>query len=375
MNIGIDARLYGNRHGGIGRYTEQLISHLLMIDHKNSYTFFVHPNNPQIPHSKKHTSINAPFKAYSWEEQTKFAQLINTSNIRFLHAPHWNIPICITKPFIATIHDLILLHHPNRKASTLPQWKYALKFQAFKLALYNATQRASHIITVSNHAKQDIANTLKIPNEAITAIHLGAQISHTPTQKNLISQRNNPYMLMVGVQYPHKNHAFIIEVFKKLTEDHIQNMDLVIAGPTGPFTKDMHQLIDQANTELFNIKSGKITFIANAPDAHLQNLYKNASLLLFPSLYEGFGLPPIEAMLHGVPVIASNTSSIPEICQNNALLADPHDQTGWINAINTINTDHNLKQSLISRGYIHAQKFSWHTCAKKTFDTYNKHFG
>lgn len=366
MNIGIDARMYGPNHGGIGRYVQQLINQLLIIDLANTYTFFVHPKNPIPNIPQKHTIIETPIPWYSLKEQTKLPKIMNQSNCDIIHFPHWNIPILLRKPFITTIHDLILIHHPDRRASTLSPLVYKFKHNAFKLTIKLAALRAQHILTVSEFSKQDIIKTLKINPDNITVTHLGFNL---PNKPSIQEEQKKPFMLNVGVQYPHKNHQLLLNLFPKLIHPAVASWDLIITGPHGPFTDNLTQNINHINQQCTH-KTGRIKLITNTTDAELTNLYEKARILLFPSLYEGFGLPPLEAMTHGTPVIASNQSSIPEICGNAALLLDPRAQAKWIDAIITIATEKRFAESLISRGHLRLHSFSWSKCASSTLEVY-----
>ncbi len=359
MHIGFDARMYGPQHGGIGRYIEQLITNLLEIDRTHTYTFFVQPNQIIPHHSQRITLVETPIKWYSLAEQTTFLSLLKKNPVDLMHFPHWNVPLLYNKPFIVTIHDLILMHHPNRKASTLPLPLYKLKYAAFKKILNHAAHASQHILTVSDFSKQDIVNTLHIPSEKITTTHLG--ISHTK-QNESEKPHDKPYMLAVGVQYPHKNLLFLMDVFSKIQKD----WDLIIAGPKGPFSDDLKKQAQKINQK----SKGDILCKFDQTDDQLAALYKNAQIFLFPSLYEGFGLPPLEAMQASTPVIASNASCMPEILGDAAHLADPTSQHEWIDAIHLIATNPTYKYTLTSRGHEQLKKYSWRSCASSTLESY-----
>ena len=360
--------MYGPKNGGIGRYVEQLITNLLEIDRTNTYTFFVQPNQTIPHHSKRIRLIETPIRWYSLAEQTIFLSLLKKHPVDLMHFPHWNVPLLFNKPFIVTIHDLILIHHPNRKASTLPLPLYKLKYAAFKKILNHAVNASQHILTVSNFSKQDIIKTLNIPSKKITTTHLG--VSHSNQQTS--SQTSNvPYMLAVGVQYPHKNLTFLMDVFESLKQSPESHWNLVIAGPKGPFSKQTQQYANNINKKIEGSKNGRIFCRFNLPDENIADLYKNAQIFLFPSLYEGFGLPPLEAMQASTPVIASNVSCMPEILGGAACLVNPTSQQEWMNAIHTITTNPTYKYTLTSRGHEQLKRYSWISCASSTLAAYN----
>lgn len=370
MHIGIDARMYGPRHGGIGRYVEQLITHLLDIDPTQSYTLFALPHTIPEHIAARATVVETTIPWYSISEQILLPQLLKKHPVDLMHFPHWNVPLIYNKPFVVTIHDLILIHHPDRRASTLnPIW-YNIKYAAFKKILNHAAHASSHILTVSDFSKQDLVNTLHIDPQKISTTHLG--VDHLKSS-NTRSPHHKPFMLAVGVQYPHKNLEFLVDMFTALQKQNTKNYDLIITGPRGPFSEQLEQKVHEANTTCAQEKNGRIICTFNQPDAIIQSYYEHAKIFLFPSKYEGFGLPPLEAMRAHTPVIASNTSSIPEITGGAAHLADPHNIETWIDAIDTITNDKIHQESLIKKGNERLKTFNWDTCASSTHKAYENY--
>ncbi len=365
MHIGIDARMYGTKNGGIGRYVEQLIKGLAETDHTNHYTIFVKTDTelPKLPDTfvVVHTDIHW----YTIEEQWKLQKLFANHPVDLMHFPHWNVPILYRKPFIVTIHDLILLHYPSRDASTLSAFMYEVKHYAYKKVLQHAIRDAKHILTVSDFSKNDIIETFDTDPHRITVTHLGLP-DHTPIPPYT---QEKPYFLYVGVQYPHKNLVFLFELFERWNAQRNYAFDLILAGPEGPFTETIKTTITELNT-----KSNRemITFIPHPSELSLAALYRGATAFLFPSLYEGFGLPPLEAMATGIPVIAHSVASMPEILGDAALLIPQNDTLAWYEALTSVVEDENIRASLIKKGIERAAQFDWHKTISSTHALYNK---
>ena len=173
MRIGIDARMYGSQNSGLGRYVEQLINNLIKIDSENEYVLFCLENNiPELNiENCKLKIVNCSIPWYSWEEQILYSLTINREKIDLMHFPHWNIPLLYNKPFVVTIHDLIMYHYPRLDASTHGPLVYWLKDNLHRLVVNHAVKKAKHIIVPSNFTKQDIISTLKIPANKISVTY------------------------------------------------------------------------------------------------------------------------------------------------------------------------------------------------------------
>ena len=389
MKIGIDARLYGPKQGGLGRYLEQLITGLEQTDSTNDYVIFLRKDNfdEYLPGNSRFKKVLADIPWYGWKEQFLLPKILKREKLDFIHFPHWNVPFFYKQKFIVTIHDLILLHYPSRKASTLGPITYFLKNLAYKFILHYAVKKSSKIITPSEFTKQDIVQTLYIPTDKITVTYLAPvlkdniEYSTLPTGRqvsNINDQRNNTknqeallkynitkkYLLYVGVAYPHKNLDHLIRSWK-IFEEKNTNFNLVLVGKKNYF---YDQLI---KGEEFK-KCKNIIFTDFVSDFELTTLYKNATAYVFPSLYEGFGLPPLEAMQYGIPVISSNTSCLPEILKNAALYFDPKNEQEMYSAISTILTNNTKRNELINNISIVLANYSQNNTAKTTLSVYQK---
>ncbi len=229
----------------------------------------------------------------------------------------------------------------------------------------HAINRADHVICISENTKIDLIKLLAIPEEKISVVHLGSSLiqnHHVDSVTDTGVQK--PYLLFVGNRTGHKNFNRLLHAYAKfpLLRDKFQ---LVCFGGD-VFSPDEIQLVHSLSLDtdrILHIKGG---------DSYLADIYASASALVYPSIYEGFGIPPLEAMLLGCPVISSNSSSLPEILGDAAEFFDPVDITAIGMAITRVVTDPERCKSLITAGQIRAQSFSWEKCAKNTLDVYQQ---
>lgn len=365
MKIGIDARMYGPSQGGIGRYVEQLIKHLQKIDQNNQYVLFLRQNNfveceISNPNFKK---VLADIPWYSLKEQTNLTKIITKENVDLMHFPHWNVPLFYRGKFIVTIHDLIMYHFPRTEASTHGPLAYFIKDKLHRLVLSSAAKRAADIIATSEFTKQDIIKELKINLKKITVTYQ-APLPTKEANEPLPKEIKKPYALYVGAGYPHKNLAGLLKAWKKI-EERNEELNLVLAGRKNFF-------YDQLTNSLEFKSCKRIKYLPNPNDELLETLYQNASLFVFPSFYEGFGLPPLEAMLRNVPTASSNTSCLLEVLGNAAWYFDPNDIEDMARKILTVFDNTDLRSTLQKCAQVLLKKYSWASLAHKTLQLYKK---
>ena len=370
MKIGIDARMYGPNvgGGGLGRYVEQLINKLPEVDQYNRYVLFV-KNNEQIHEitvqttSQNHQESDQHFRCiqtdihwYTLKEQIALGPLIDKQKLDLVHFPHWNVPLNMKTRFVVTIHDLILLEQPkSARATTRNPLFYAIKYWAYKIVIRNAIMRSKHIIAVSEYTKRSILK--HFPNtdpNKITVIHEG--LTSLPTPPILANELSiappGPYLLYVGNSYPHKNLERLTRAFEQIVPD-FPKLRLVLAGRTDVFFERMEQLIAESPA------NQSIEQIANPTDEELSILYAGATLYVFPSLSEGFGLPPLEAMQFNVPVISSNKTSLPEILGKAANYMNPESAEEMAIAITELLKDSQRQSTLREHARVQIQKYDW----------------
>ena len=383
MIIGIDTRLYGTKHGGIGRYIKELILNLLKIDRENQYVFFVYNDKDkeaikcdlQKCLSDKISFITSQFRWYSIKEQIMMPTVIKKTGIDLMHFPHFNVPMSYNDPYVSTIHDLIIHHFPDERATTLPLWLYRLKLIGYKKVIKRAVKNARVIIAPSEFTKNDILKFYKIEAAKIKIVHEGVdlkskcQMSNVKSNPNVKCQNLNNYLLYVGSVYPHKNLEKLVDAFVILRNKYKVDVKLVLVGKIDYFYNQLQKYIISKYPNI-NYLISNIVFYGYADDSELAQLYKNAKLFVFPSLYEGFGLPPLEAMSFGTPVAASNLSSIPEVCGDAAVYFDPNDIDEIVEKIYPVIASE-AKQSLLrQKGFDQIKKYSWTKMAQETLQIY-----
>ncbi|MBU0649106.1 glycosyltransferase family 4 protein [Patescibacteria group bacterium] len=379
MKIGIDARLFGPKTagGGLGRYIQQLITHLQKLDHENEYVLFLRKSNweefKETPNFKK---VMADYHWYTLEEQIKMPQKVRAEKLDLMHYPHFNVPIMARTRFIMTIHDLILLEHPTTRATTLGPLKYKLKFAGYKKVISQGLRRAKEIIAVSEYTKKSILKYFpKTVAQKIHVIHeaaseLAQEDATDPTKDmEFLSSRQirRPFLLYVGNSYPHKNLETLTRAFRKILEAK-PDLQLVLAGQENYFSKR----VEKDARELGLKVPEQVNFTGFIPDKDLPKLFRQASLYVFPSLLEGFGLPPLEAMNFGLPVASSNSSCLPETLGSAAIYFNPKDIYDMAGAIIQGLDNQALRKTLINAGNLQLQKYSWEKMAKETLEIYRR---
>ncbi len=367
MRIGIDARMFGPSvgGGGLGRYVEQLINELQTIDRENRYVLFLkkenfgqcHLTNPLF--EKRLADVHW----YGWKEQLTLPNIIDREQLDLVHFPHWNVPIILRTPYVVTIHDLILLEEPrSATATTRSPFVFAAKQIGYHFTLSRALKRARKIITVSHATQNSILKFFpKISKAKISVISEGV----TPLHDDNVTSYESlaPYLLTIGNAYPHKNLTHLLNAFALIHTTH-PNLRLVIAGRADIFSERLGNFIARDYAKL------SITQIMNPTDEQIASLYKNATLYIFPSRIEGFGLPGLEAMSAGIPVVASDIPSLKEIYADAALYASTTDCQHLASVIMLALNDDKVRQSLISAGHKRILNFSWRKMAQKMKNLY-----
>ncbi|MBI5748887.1 MAG: glycosyltransferase family 4 protein [Nitrospinae bacterium] len=357
MRILIDARVISDKMHGIARYTYNLIKNLSDIDTKNEYVMLSnHDRLIDFSSGYKNFKLvrcNTPL--YSIQEQFKIPKILKREGADIYHSPTFSAPLYQQCKTIMTVHDMI--HLVFGKSIHRLYYRYIVK---------TAMMKASSIITVSEYSKTDIVKYLGIPKEKIYVTYNGIDEKFRPVHNKTIDNIKKKYgifsryILFVGNQKPHKNVDNILKAFKMAMEKEGLNHHLILVGVKNGYIKIAGEL------------DKRVIYINNHTDDDLVELYQSADLFLSPSLYEGFGLPMLEAMACGVPVVTSNRTSIPEVTGNAAILADPENIQEIANAICKVLKDENLKSDLIRKGLEQAKMFSWKRMAEETLELYKR---
>ncbi|MFA5155426.1 MAG: glycosyltransferase family 1 protein [Patescibacteria group bacterium] len=393
MRIGIDARFYGPIGKGLGRYTQEVVDNIIKISEAEAasepvpsagwqYVIFLSPANfdefvAQGPRIKK---VKLSCGWYSLSEQLIMPYRLWRERLDLVHFPHFNVPILTPVKFVVTIHDLILTHFPTRRATTRGHLLYSLKNAAYRLVIWSALHRAARIITVSEFSRQDIITKFGIASDKIAVTYEGVAhlakgrdslfVSKLDSQETL-AQYHIPrnFLLYVGNAYPHKNLETLLRVFSRL---HLEQPDLrlVLVGKSDYFYERIRSAARSLNLWQQGNLNSPVIFPGYVPDAQLEIFYAEARAYVFPSLYEGFGLPPLEAMAQRCPVVSSNQASLPEVLGDAALYFDPADESDMLAKIKEIMINDALRATLQSRGLVQAKKYDWWQCARETLDIY-----
>jgi glycosyltransferase involved in cell wall biosynthesis len=389
MKIGIDARFYGPIGKGLGRYTQEVVDNIIKINNFQEeescdFVIFLSPNNydefySNSPRVRK-VKISIPW--YSWQEQIFLPFCIARENLDLIHFPHFNVPIMTPVKFVVTLHDLILTHFSTIRATTKNTTIYKFKNLAYRLVLKIAVWRAKKIIAVSEFTKKDIISKFKLNPEKIVVTYEGVSNLSRGRDSLFISKIDpketrqryhlgNNFLLYVGNAYPHKNLETLLDVFADLREDKPE-LKLVLVGKPDYFYQRIQQYAQSLNLwQKENINSSAV-FPGYVPDAQLEILYQEAKAYVFPSLYEGFGLPPLEAMAKGCPVISSDRASLPEILGMAAVYFNPEDKNDFLSKIKLVLNDSDLRQKMKERGYKRSRLYNWWECANNTFNVYKE---
>lgn len=376
MKIGIDARFFGTSGKGLGRYTQKLIEELEKIDHNNQYYIFLNQHNfdeyqPKNPNFYK---ILANIPWYSWQEQIIFPRILKKYKLDLMHFLHFNVPILYRKAYFVTIHDLILLDYPTHKASKLNFIMYSIKNLAYRFVILNAVKTAKKVITISNYTTDSIKKHFHISNSKINMIYEGVDLEKfnplyvQEFNFKKFDLKKGKYILYVGNVYPHKNIDVLVEVFAKLKQrtDIDKDLKLVLVGKKDYFFDGIVNQVSKLNLEQ------SIIFPGYVPDDELISLYDQCLFYVFPSLYEGFGLPPLEAIALGAPIVISNATCLPEIFGEHIEYFDPRSKQNMEEVISNFILDKEKRELQKKYHQSILNKYSWQDMAESTKKLYNK---
>ncbi len=373
MRIGIDARFLGPEGTGIGRYVENLIKNLEIVDEENQYFIFLRSSNyhlyqPKAPNFEK---VKADAKWYSLKEQLILPAVLNREKLDLVHFPHFNIPLLYRGKFVVTIHDLTKSLFGDRASSTRSLPIFLAKQNAYKITINQAMARSKKILVPSEFVKKELVKSFDLTNEKIRVTYEGAEEFYDP--KFVVSEGktrelfnkyslSEPYIIFVGNTFPYKNVDVILEALTKLPTE----LKFVCVSPRNRF---LEKLIASAGH--LGIKN-RLTTPGYLSDSDLKVLFKKAVAFVFPSLSEGFGLPGLEAMGVGCPVISSDKTSLPEVYGEAALYFKPDSSKELVGKIEQIMKDENLKAAQVKKGFEQVKKYSWKKLAEETLEVYKE---
>lgn len=361
MKICIDGRMLGAKNTtGIGVYIEKLLENLTKIDTKNSYSILLGPHNFDDVNNPKVEKILVKSRWYSYFEQLEIPKILYKNKFDLVHFPQFNTPLLYKKKFVTTIHDLTPLYFPGPKVK-----KSLVRKIAFNKVLNNSLKNSKKIITVSNFTKNEMVKKFNAPEDKIKVTYLGFENNFTKTVDPEVLNKYKiakDYIFYLGVFRDHKNLPTLISAFNEIKKE--KDVQLVLGGSLDDRYPEVKQAIDSSPHKKDIVVTDFI------PNEDLSAIYSQALLFVLPSFMEGFGLVALEALACQTPVVASNSSCLPEVLGDSAFYFNPEKANELSEQIIKLVNNENLRQDLISRGLEVIQKYNWQECAKQTLAVY-----
>ena len=368
MNVGILSWMIDKKRTGVNNYLYNLIKNMIN-NGKADEISLIHYERSDDPIYSQVNDIIIPEKPLKLTSAIGIPQAVKNADIDILHIPvHWYnqiTPFVLNREIkkVLTLHDLTPILFPEMHTrETNLTWKSSLKF---------IKNRTNVMICDSISTKNDCIKLLNIPEKRLRVIPLSADEQYKPLKnKKQIHDElkseykiDTPFILFVGTLEKRKNVPTLLKSFYKLKKCKIEHKLVIVGGKGWKYTK-IFDLIEE-----FNLK-GDVIFTDYVSDEYLVKFYNAADLFVYPSLYEGFGLPPLEAMACGCPVITSNTSSLPEVVGDAGIMIDPNDIDSLTESMHKILTDNELRKEMSRKSLERAGMFSWKKTAKETWDVY-----
>lgn len=359
-HIVIDAR---EIRTSTGRYVERLLHYLQDIDTAHRYTVLLKPKDIDgwRPTNPNFSKLVCPYKEFSFAEQIGMKKQLDALRPDLVYFPMAQQPMFYKGRVVTTIQDLTTIRFRN---PTKNWFVYTVKQQVYKVLVKRVAKKSLHIITSTEFVKQDVMQYAGVPASKISVAPLAADDFSEPATpiKAFVGKR---YIMYNGRPLPHKNLRRLIEAFALIHKKQ-PDLYLMIAGKKDASHASYMQLAEQLGVSTNVIQTDWIT------DGELKWAMQNTEAYVFPSLSEGFGLPPLEAMLQGAPVVASNATCVPEVCRDAAHYFNPHDVQDIARAISEVLADKNLQAELVKKGSQQVKKYSWKRMAEQTLAVYEK---
>ncbi len=369
MRIGIDARLVYYSRAGIGQYILRLVEALARVETSGEQFVLLQSrkDHTRLDHHPAFSRVSLWTPSHHRLEQLSLRLEIGRLHLDLLHSPDFIPPFRRNCRSVITIHDLAFLLYPHFLTNEAARYYGQID---------QAVRHTDHIIAVSESTRRDAITLLGVPERKITVIYEAANPIYRQMDKELARRHvletynlSQPFILFVSTIEPRKNLPGLLQAFRKMRDDYKRDEKLVLAGGRGWLSEEVYASIDRLNL------NDHVLMLGRVPSEHLVYLYNAAQMLVHPSFYEGFGLPPLEAMHCGTPAIVSNVSALPEVVGDAALLIDPNDVDGLTVAMWRVLTDDQLRTSLVEKGFTRARKFSLERAAHQTLDVYRRLVG
>lgn len=361
MHIVIDGRI---RRSSTGRYTDRLIEHLQAIDHTNTYTVLVQPDDPWKPTNDNFQARPCRFQQFSFNplDQLAFALQLYRLKPDLVHFTMTQQPLLYFGNIVTTTHDLTMLRHT--RPSRFPSWLHKIGVKFYGFLFWWSHKKSRKIIVPSDFVAKDLANYQPFTTSKIVRTYESSEPPVTGEPKVLATAKR-PFIFHIGQPLPHKNIDRLIKAFEIIKTSHSE-LNLILPGKiSGVFRDDVNKWINESPVKDSIVVPGFVS------DLELKWLYENAECYTLPSLSEGFGLPGLEAMAHGCPVVSSNATCLPEVYKDAAVYFDPTDIQDMADKISSVIDSKQLAKDLTKRGYKVLQQYSWRKMAEETLEVYN----
>ena len=366
MRIGIDARKLHDF--GIGTYIRNLLRQLARLDAETEFVVLCRPGDRESlaalgPNVRvvRETAGN-----YSLAEQWKVPLDLRREGVTLFHAPHYVLPPLVSCRSVVTIHDCIHLMFPQYLPNRLA-YAYA------RTSITLASRRATRVMTVSESSKRDIVRLVGADPGKIDVIPnaYDERFAVEPREEDVVRVReryqlHDEFVLYAGNVKPHKNLERLIEAFSLVRRRGLDHLKLVLIGDDISKYAALRRAVHRHQLHKY------VRFLGYLPEGTLAVMYRLAGVFVFPSIYEGFGLPPLEAMASGTPVVTSNVSSLPEVAGDAAVLVDPYDPSAIADGIERVLTDDDLRRDLRAKGLVRASQFSWERSVQRVREIYGQ---
>ncbi len=357
--IVIDARFVRTT---TGRYIERLLYYLQKVDRTNDYIVLLKPRDMEgwQPSNPRFTKVASPHKEFTFAEQLGLLRQIRNLKPDLVHFTMVQQPVFYRGKVVTTMHDLTTIRFRNPSKNWLV---FTVKQLVYKWLNKRVARKSTMIITPSNFVRDDVAAYTGVPKTKISVTYEATEPAAAEPEV-VKSLKPDQFIMYVGRPQPHKNLERLVEAFVQLKKNH-PHLKLVLVGKLDPLYKRLQHQVSQKAID-------GVVFAGFVSDGQLRWLYENTAAYVFPSLSEGFGLPALEAMVHGAPVVSSNATCLPEIYGEAAFYFDPLDIDDMAAKINQVLSDEALRQKLIKVGRAQVKKYSWQRMAERTLAIYNQ---
>jgi alpha-1,3-rhamnosyl/mannosyltransferase len=364
MHIGIDGRMI--KWSGIGRYSKNILKNIACLDRVNGYTVFCRAQDRKdLPSADNFFFAETEVPVFALS-QRRWERMLMSADLDLFYTPYVLVPFEMPCKSVGTIHDLIPWRIPSVQQNPVARFLY-------RPIIKRAVPNFDRVLVDSHFTREDVISFLRVPKERIRVVPAAADecFSRAPDKERAraVCTRygmEGEFILNVGTARPHKNLPFLIEVFRSLIEERGLDCKLVFAGCEDKWRPNHRHMVGDLGL------NEKVIFTGHVPDDVLFAFYSQATLCAFPSLFEGFGLPALEALACGCPVVCSDNSSLAEIVGDSGILLDHRDRDAWVDAIDKVLRDEALRESMRMKGLEKAKQFSWKKTTRSILEVFEE---